>query len=123
MLSHRRHLALPLWFGLVCTLTGCDATLSVRGVVRDPHGRPIPGARLRLENAHERAGADGCFRLMKIVAQTPHQVDLEAEADGYNSLRAPVAAPGQADVQITLTQTSDTAASRLEVAPSGCPEL
>jgi hypothetical protein len=119
-MAHPSNWVLVCVFGVACALTGCDGALSVVGVIRDWDGRPIPRARVRLQNSDERAAPDGCFSIFEIVAPRPHKLDLRVDADGYAPLRTLIDSPGQADVQVTLAKTPDTTRSRLQLAPSGC---
>lgn len=66
----------------------------VTGVVVDPDGRPVPGARVGA-GRETLTGADGRFRLMA----RPGAV-VEARADGYAPVRS--ASVGEQDVEITL---------------------
>src|SRR5438046_7399093 len=89
------------WF---CLLMACEGVIGARGRVVASDGRPVLGARVRLVLNGQRytdheVDADGGYWLGSLVGCVPRcpKGEVEAEAQGYQTQRAPITA-GTVDV-------------------------
>lgn len=101
------------------SLSGCDGFLQVRGVVRDTMGKPISGARVRLEHGdgrkfEEKTDRQGCFSTSGTVPSGRYEYSLLVDANGYSPATTKVRLTVEQDVTVVLARKGSSGISRAE---------
>jgi len=98
------------FLGATLLLLVWPATASViTGVVRDPDGQLVAGATVRIEGGMEtQTGDDGAYRL-EVEGTSEHK--LTAGFDGFVPVQKPIAATGDATVDLSFTQLATSVQS------------
>jgi hypothetical protein len=104
----------------------CDGILSVNGRVVDDVGTPVPAATISVYSGYLVAvGSDehGCFRLVKMTTWSNHEAPLLVEAEGHQTYRGTVKAPGGHLVVIHLPREGGAQQALMEKVASdaSCP--
>ena len=70
--------------GLSLVLAGCDGLVYVRGVVRNPHGEPVSGAKIHVTDIwYTETDANGCFNTGGTTDPFHSSEPLTIVAPGY----------------------------------------
>jgi hypothetical protein len=103
---------------LSLVLAGCDKFLYVRGVVRNPTGKPVAGAKIHVTNMtqywYAESGANGCFEAGGATDPMHSSEPLAMVATGYKNASGKVRAPMN-HVIITLVPSDSQDASRIQL--------
>lgn len=105
---------------LSLVLAGCDGLVYVRGVVRNPKGEPIAGAKIHVTDMtqywYAESDANGCFHAGGTTAPTHSKEPLRIVAPGYKNASAKVRAAGTGNiVNVTLVPSDSQGASRIQL--------
>ena len=85
------------------------AAAVVTGTVRDPEGRPVAGATVRIEGGLEtRTGQDGAYRL-DMDGAGAHK--LTAECDGFLAVQQTIAGAADQSIDLRFTQLAPSVQS------------
>ena len=117
--AHRRALQFIL-VALSLVISGCDGFVYVRGVVRNPHGEPVAGAKIHVTNMvqywYTESDANGCFNASGTTAPTHSSEPLRVVAPGYKNASAKVrTAATRNHVIVTLAPSDSQGASRIQL--------
>jgi len=111
---------IPLALSLI--LAGCDGFVAVRGVVRNPRGEPVAGAKIHVtdittQHWYTESDANGCFNASGATAgRGPSSEPLTVVAPGYKKASAKVRTAGtQNHVIVTLVPSDSQGASRIQI--------
>jgi len=101
-------------------LAGCDGFVYVRGVVRNPHGQPIAGAKIHVTDMtqywYTESDTNGCFDASGTTAPTHSKEPLTVVAPGYKNASAKVRNKATRNhVIVTLVPSDSQGASRIQL--------
>ena len=105
---------------LSLVLAGCDGLVYVRGVVRNPNGEPVAGAKIHVTDMtqywYTESDANGCFHAGGTTAPTHSKEPLRIVAPGYKNASAKVRAAGTRTlVSVTLVPSDSQGVSRIQL--------
>lgn len=105
---------------LSLVLAGCDGFVYVRGVVRNPHGEPVAGAKIHVTDMTEywytESDSNGCFKAGGAHDGSHSTEPLTVTAAGYQKASAKVrTAATRNHVIVTLVPSDSQGTSRIQV--------
>ena len=103
--------------GLSLVLAGCDGLVYVRGVVRNPHGEPVSGAKIHVTDIwYTETDANGCFNTGGTTDPFHSSEPLTIVAPGYKKASTKVRTRATRNhVIVTLVPSDFQGASRIQL--------
>ena len=107
---------------LSLVLAGCDGVVYVRGVVRNPHGQPVAGAKIHVTDMaqywYTESDTNGCFNAGGTTDPMHSSEPLTVVAPGYKKASAKVrTAATRNRVIVTLVPSDSQGASGIQLLP------
>jgi len=101
-------------------LAGCDGLVYVKGMVRNPNGEPVAGAKVHVTDMtqywYTESDANGCFQAGGTTAPTHSTEPLRIVAPGYKNASAKVRAAGTRNlVSVILVPSDSQGTSRVQL--------